>query len=159
MEHFFSQLFLLSKVNNSMTKNILIIAMLTSLHFAEEGKGDRGERRQRISPERKAELITKFDKDGDGKLNKEELMSAFKARKAEMIAKFDKDGDGSINEEEKKAAREMRVKAIFEKADTDKDGNISLDDFKKIVLEMKGKRGSRKKKCNCKEKEEGTTKE
>ena len=105
-----------------MTKKILIIAMLTSLSFAEKGKTDRSERRHGMSAEKKAELIEKFDKDGDGK----------------------------INEEEKNAAREARMNAIFDKADTDKNGAISKDEFKKLALEMKAKRGSRKKGCRSK---------
>ena len=49
------------------------------------------------------QLIEKFDKDGDGKLNTEERKAAGAARKAEFLKKFDKDGDGKISTEEKKA--------------------------------------------------------
>ena len=62
--------------------------------------------------ERRAKLIEKFDKDGDGKLSKEERTTAresFKGkagkRKAEFIKKFDKDGDGELSEEERTDAR------------------------------------------------------
>jgi hypothetical protein len=55
------------------------------------------------------QLIEKFDKDGDGKLNAEERKAAGEARKAEFLKKFDKDGDGKISPEEKKAiAEEMK---------------------------------------------------
>ena len=57
------------------------------------------------------QLIEKFDKDGDGKLNTEERKAAGEARKAEFLKKFDKDGDGKISPEEKKAiAEEMKKK-------------------------------------------------
>jgi Ca2+-binding EF-hand superfamily protein len=52
------------------------------------------------------EMIAKFDKDGDGKLNEEERKAAHAAMEKEMLAKFDKDGDGKLSDEEKKAARE-----------------------------------------------------
>ena len=55
------------------------------------------------------QLIEKFDKDGDGKLNAEERKAAGEARKAEFLNRFDKDGDGKISPEEKKAvAEEMK---------------------------------------------------
>ncbi len=43
-------------------------------------------------------ILKAFDKDGDGKLSKEEHMALRKARKA-----FDKDGDGKLSPEEKAA--------------------------------------------------------
>ena len=52
------------------------------------------------------QLIEKFDKDGDGKLNAEERKAAGAARKAEFLKKFDKDGDGKIGPEERKAIAE-----------------------------------------------------
>tara|TARA_R110002020_G_scaffold154674_1_gene334766 strand:- start:109 stop:528 length:420 start_codon:yes stop_codon:yes gene_type:complete len=56
------------------------------------------------------QLIEKFDKDGDGKLNAEERKAAGEARKAEFLKRFDKDGDGKISPEEKKAAAEEMKK-------------------------------------------------
>ena len=43
------------------------------------------------------EMIKKFDKDGDGKLNEEEraaVREEMKGRKDELLKKFDADGDG-----------------------------------------------------------------
>ena len=65
-----------------------------------------GPREHRKPP---AELIAKFDKDGDGNLNDDEkaaMKAAMEERRKEMLTKFDKDGDGKLNEEERKAARE-----------------------------------------------------
>ena len=83
-------------------------AAIAGLAFAsatpEEGRKHRGH------PGIK-QLIEKFDKDGDGKLNAEERKAAGAARKAEFLKKFDKDGDGKISPEEKKAiAEEMKKK-------------------------------------------------
>ena len=75
--------------------------------FAEEGdeKKKCDKKGKGISAEKKAELLKKFDKDGDGKLSEEEREAAKAARKAMILEKFDKDGDGELNEEERKAAR------------------------------------------------------
>ena len=71
---------------------------------------------------RKAEMLKKFDKNGDGKLNDEEKSTLRvemqnrrrgKDRKQwtpeqrnEMLKKFDKDGDGKLSQEERDTARE-----------------------------------------------------
>jgi hypothetical protein len=85
--------------------NIIIASALIAVASAQAPEGPK--------PERKgppggppAEIIAKFDKDGDGKLSEDERKAMMEERKKEMIAKFDKDGDGELNEEEKKAARE-----------------------------------------------------
>ena len=66
-----------------------------------EGKEGKGHRDRPLS----REIIEKFDKDGDGKLNEQERAAAKEAMKAreeafkkEMLAKFDKDGDGELSE-------------------------------------------------------------
>jgi len=57
-----------------------------------------------------AELLKKYDKNGDGKLDQEERAALQKDRQAEMIKKYDKNGDGKIDEEERKAMLEDRRK-------------------------------------------------
>lgn len=82
---------------------------------------------------KKAAILKKFDKDGDGKLSKEErkamqeewlkdhpeaakrmeeMKARQEARKAEILKKYDKDGDGKLSDEEKKAMREDWAKTI-----------------------------------------------
>ena len=72
---------------------------------------------------RKAEMLKKFDKDGDGKLSDEEkstLRAEMQNRRGggrdrkqwtpeqrdEMLKKFDTDGDGKLSQEERDTARE-----------------------------------------------------
>jgi hypothetical protein len=62
-------------------------------------------------PEVMKELVAKFDKDGDGKLNETEMKAAREARQAEMLKKYDKDGDGKLSDEEKATAKEAMKKA------------------------------------------------
>ena len=82
-------------------------AAIAGLAFASATPEEEG-RKHRGHPGIK-QLIEKFDKDGDGKLNAEERKAAGAARKAEFLKKFDKDGDGKISTEEKKAvAEEMK---------------------------------------------------
>ena len=73
-----------------------------------------------------AEILKRFDKDGDGKLNDTERAAAKKAHeekggrpgqaggdagdgklREEIIKKFDKDGDGKLNEQERAAAKKV----------------------------------------------------
>ena len=76
-----------------------------------------------------AEVLKRFDKDGDGKLNETERAAAKKAHderggrpgqpggdgkpgdgkmKEEILKRFDKDGDGKLNEAERAAAMKAR---------------------------------------------------
>ena len=96
---------------------IAVAVLLSTASIANAQAPEGGEKK----PEHRQmppEVIAKFDKDGDGKLNEEERKAAREAagdrpdgakmeeHKKEAIAKFDKDGDGKLNEEERKAARE-----------------------------------------------------
>ncbi len=57
---------------------------------------------------RERAVIKKFDKDGDGELNRNEEKEAEKAmakQRAEWIEKFDTNGDGKISAEEKGASK------------------------------------------------------
>ena len=89
------------------------------------------------------EIIKKFDKDGDGKLNDEEKAEVRKTmaersgggRKLPpfLMKKFDKDGDGELNDEEKAEARkamEERRKEMIEKFDKDGDGKLNDEERK-----------------------------
>lgn len=122
---------------------------LSGAAHAEEGKKERPP--HKLPPE----IIAKFDKDGDGKLNEEEHAAAKAAReemqaarKKEMLEKFDKDGDGKLNEEEKMAAHEGMKKKMLEKFDKDGDGELSEEERKEMRKAMPhrphGPKGKRK---------------
>ena len=83
-------------------KLFTVIAVLAGLAPA-SGFPEKGEERKGHSHSGIKELIEKFDKDGDGKLNAEERKAASEARKAGFIKRFDKDGDGKLSAEERKA--------------------------------------------------------
>ncbi len=75
---------------------------------------------------KREEIIKRFDKDGDGKLNDEEKRAAREAfmkmrggkgrggppqfNREEILKKFDKNGDGKLDDDERKAAREAFMK-------------------------------------------------
>ncbi|RMH12314.1 MAG: hypothetical protein D6695_07065 [Planctomycetota bacterium] len=95
----------------------------------------------------RAEMLERFDADGDGELSEEERQKARETMRAEreerrqqfLLERYDKDGDGVLNEEETRAMEEdqarmeaerearreqMRQRAL-EMYDTDRDGQLS----------------------------------
>lgn len=127
-----------------------------------EGAAARGKGRPDM-----AEIIKKFDKDGDGKLSDEEKTAAREAMAgkgrpggpgagrpdfAEIIKKFDKDGDGKLSDEEKAAAREAMAgkgrpggpsrEELMKKFDKDGDGKLSEEEraAAKAAFQARGKK-------------------
>ncbi|MFT4176852.1 MAG: EF-hand domain-containing protein [Luteolibacter sp.] len=91
------------------TTTLITLGVLAgSLSFAAAQEGTT----EKTKPERKipAEVLEKFDKDGDGKLSEEEKAAMKEARKKEMLEKYDKDGDGKLSDEEKAAMKADRKK-------------------------------------------------
>ena len=89
------------------------------------------------------EMIKRFDKDGDGKLDEAELGEAMKARanfmgnrgagapgapggrmREQMMKMFDKNGDGQLDDSERAAAEQFRTEQIRR---FDKNGDGQLD--------------------------------
>jgi len=91
------------------------------------------------------EMIAKFDKDGDGKLNEEETKAA---REAAMMKRFDKDGDGKLNDQEKAAAdaykkeSEARHAEMTKKFDKDGDGKLNDEETKAMREDFMKNRGA-----------------
>lgn len=111
------------------------VALLLTCGLAtaqDEGKPER--KRPEGAPNR-AEMLKRFDKDGDGKLSetereaarktREKQMEQIKERSKQMLEEFDADGDGKLDEDERASAKEaMKAKAL-EKFDKDEDGELS----------------------------------
>ena len=94
-----------------------LLACLAAAVSAQDGPKKHGKKREA--------LLKKFDKNGDGKLDKQERHAAReflkskrqeggkegRAGKREMgrkiLKRFDKDGDGKLNDQERAAAREF----------------------------------------------------
>ena len=115
------------------TNTLIVIAAaigLSGAAHAEEGKGPRPP--HKLPPE----VIAKFDKDGDGKLNDDEKAEAKAARKKEMLEKFDADKDGKLNDDEKAAMREEVKKKMLEKFDKDGDGELNEDEKAEMLKTM-----------------------
>ncbi|BCX48468.1 hypothetical protein HAHE_23760 [Haloferula helveola] len=120
------------------TLALLVAGSITaSAQDGDKPKGPRGDRQ--LPPQ----ILEKFDKDGDGKLNEEERKAAMEARKGqaearrkEMLEKYDKDGDGKLSEEEREAVKaDMKAKheALLAKYDADKDGKLSAEERKAAI--------------------------
>ena len=114
----------------------------------EHGPGMRGHK----GPPDPAELVKRFDKNGDGQLQVAELpehMQKFMGKadtnndgvitvdelkageekmRAEHLAKVDTDHDGKVSPEERKAAFEKFAEERFTKMDTNNDGALSKDE-------------------------------
>tara|TARA_B100001248_G_scaffold246298_1_gene216785 strand:- start:170 stop:619 length:450 start_codon:yes stop_codon:yes gene_type:complete len=111
------------------------------------------------------EVMKKFDKDGDGKLNEEEKAELRKqmaergaGRKIPpfIMQKFDKDGDGKLSQDERAEARkamEARRAEMIERFDKDGDGKLNEEERKAAMAsrtrsggEGKGKKDKKNKK-------------
>lgn len=83
------------------------------------------------------ELIRKFDKNNDGKLDDSEraaMHADFKARHQEehkkVLAQFDKNKDGKLDDAEREAMMDQKVTEHFKQLDTDGNGAVTLAEFK-----------------------------
>ena len=133
------------KHHNMKTTTLIVIAAaigLSGAAHAEEGKGAR--KLHKLPPE----ILEKFDKNNDGKLDDEERKAAraareeiMAARKKEMLEKFDADGDGELNDDEKVAARAEMKKRMLEKFDKDGDGELNEDEKAEMRKQWKDRPG------------------
>ncbi|HET9652989.1 MAG TPA: EF-hand domain-containing protein, partial [Usitatibacter sp.] len=69
-------------------------------------------------------FFKKLDKDGDGRISRDEAAAA--PRLAQHFDAIDADPDGFLTRDELEAAHRARAEAHFRKIDTDGDGRISL---------------------------------
>ena len=150
-----------------MKKALLLISVL-SLATGIIAKPEKGGKKPGSGEGRpsREEVMKKFDKDGDGKLNEEEKAELRKqmaergaGRKVPpfIMEKFDKDGDGKLSEDERAEARkamEARRAEMIEKFDKDGDGKLNEEERKAAMAsrtklggegkpEGKGKKGEK----------------
>src|ERR1043165_4500274 len=85
----------------------------------------------------KHELLQKFDKNGDGKLDDAEradMKAAFTAKRAEhrkeMLAQYDTNREGRLEAAERAAMRDAKLPERFKTMDANGDGKLTLDEFK-----------------------------
>ena len=110
---------------NMYMKTKLMIGMMVFFGIAAaSGASGKKEDKKHQEKLRIKQLIERFDKDKDGKLNAEERAAASKARKAEILKRFDKDKDGKLNAEERKVLAKT-MKARKGRLSQDKSGKKS----------------------------------
>ncbi len=144
---------------------ILILALFGMACFAQTN----GESQQPVS---KIQLLKQFDKDGDGRLNKDERELARKSMKdkvadfsqmrqkhaKDVISKFDKDGDGKLSETElasfldqqRKMFEKMRnrrpgrnlPKEVLAKFDKDGDGVLNREERMAMFRDARERRAA-----------------
>ena len=100
-----------------MTLTLCTAFLFTASAMAENGgdvaaKGKDGKKCEKCGKKggngkRRAKILKRFDKNGDGKLDKSEKAAA-KAMRAKKIKKFDTDGDGKLSKTERQAAKAAR---------------------------------------------------
>jgi 5-hydroxyisourate hydrolase-like protein (transthyretin family) len=85
---------------------------------------------------RKAEIMSQFDTNHDGKLDeaeKQAMREHFKAmreqRQQQMLARFDANHDGKLDAAERQTMRTTLAAERFKKLDTNGDGVLSLQEF------------------------------
>jgi Ca2+-binding EF-hand superfamily protein len=98
-----------------------------------------------------ADVIKKFDTNGDGTLDDAERAqkkAAWKARRAERhqeaLARYDANKDGTLDAAERQVKRDDRLAARFQKLDANGDGQLTIDEFKAGADQgFHGRRGHR----------------
>jgi Ca2+-binding EF-hand superfamily protein len=102
----------------------LSVAELNAAHDAFRAKfpGHGGELGKSMDP---ASVLARLDKNGDGKLETDELPPPMQ----KFMSKADTDGDGALTVAEMTAARENFVKARFTHADKNSDGSLTQEEL------------------------------
>ncbi len=137
------------------TRSLIVIASSFVLIGGLPAEEAKPKKQQKKMP---PEMVGKFDKDGDGELNEEELAAAKASqggkkvgkKRAEVIAKYDKDGDGELNGEEQAAVRADKKQKLVEQFDEDKDGKLNEEEKAKMNELIQKRHDSHKKPAEAK---------
>jgi EF hand domain-containing protein len=79
-------------------------------------------------PEQMQKFMAKADANADGVITVEELKAGEEKMRAEHLAKVDTDHDGKVSPEERKAAFELFAREHFAKMDKNSDGALTKDE-------------------------------
>lgn len=110
-----------------------------------------------LPKEQRLRLFNRLDKDGDGRISRQELREIRQRRGGgrnarggmRRLMELDTDGSGGVSLEEFRAAEMFtnlpaeRVEALFHRLDTDGDGQITPKDRPELPPMLRGKRGPR----------------
>jgi len=89
-------------------KKLFLLGLIFGLSatFTQADDGDKKPQQNPAKNVSRDDIIKKYDKNGDGKLDKDEREAARKERQAERLKKYDKNGNGKLDEDERAIARE-----------------------------------------------------
>ena len=132
-----------------------ILAVCISLISSEAWA--QGPKRNPRDPDQRRQMVEKFDKDGDGKLSKEEKTAAREAmrtRRGEggQRAKGRSGGTGGEGQQRGQRGQQGRggpkgfmsdPGAMFDRIDSDGDGNVTKEQFVKFMEKMRAQFGQR----------------
>jgi hypothetical protein len=132
-----------------------ILAVCISLVSSEAWA--QGPKRSPRDPNQRKQMVEKFDKDGDGKLNKEEKTAAREAMRAHRVGggqrvKGRRGGTGGESQQRGQRGQSSRggsknfmadPGAMFDQIDSDGDGNVTKEQFVKFMEKMRAQFGQR----------------
>jgi hypothetical protein len=96
--------------------------------------------------ERRAERLKQFDKNGDGRLDRDERGAMLNELVNKRMQRIDRDGDGKITREEASAGRlGPRLLANFDQADSNHDSAITRDELQAAIEARRAARRAERK--------------
>jgi hypothetical protein len=96
--------------------------------------------------ERRAERLKQFDKNGDGRLDRDERGAMLAELVTKRMQKIDRDGDGKITRQEASAGRlGPRLLANFDQADANHDAAITREELQAAIEARRAARRAERK--------------
>ena len=111
----------------------------------DQGRGRPG-RNAMSKEERRAERLKQFDKNGDGRLDRDERGAMLTELVNKRMQRIDRDGDGKITREEASAGRlGPRLLANFDQADSNRDSVITREELEAAIEARRAARRAERK--------------